>query len=105
MKVEFARTGGVGGIRLTATLDTEVLPPEEGARLRRLITASSFFDQPTSRASPPRGADRFQYQVTVEDGDRIKKVEIDESSVPTAFRPLLDYLVDLARTAQKIKRS
>ncbi len=105
MKVEFVRTGGVAGVRLTATLDTEMLPPEETDRLRRLIAAASFFEQPTSRQSPIREADRFQYRVTVEDGDRVKKVEMNESSVPEACRPLLDYLIDSARTARKIKRS
>ena len=92
-------------MRLTATLDTEMLPPDEADRLRRLIAAASFFDQPSSRQSPIRRADRFQYQVTIEDGDRIKKVELDESSVPETLQPLLDYLVDMARTAHKIKRS
>ena len=105
MKIQFARTGGVAGIRLTATLDSESLPPEEADRLRRLIAAASFFEQPPSRHSRIGGADRFQYEVTVEEGDRIKKVELDESSVPETLQPLLDYLVDSARKAQKIKRS
>ena len=105
MKIQFARTGGVAGIRLTATLDTEMLPPDEADSLRRLIAAASFFDQPSSRQSPIRRADRFEYHVTVEEGDRIKKVELDESSVPETLQPLLDYLVDSARKAQKVKRS
>ena len=105
MKVEFLRTGGVAGIRLTATLDTEMLPPGEAERLRHIIAAASFFDLPTSRQPPIQEADRFQYRVTVEDGDRIKKVEMNESSVPEACRPLLDYLIDSARTARKIRRS
>lgn len=105
MKVEFARTGGVAGIRLAATLDTERLPAEETDRLRRLIAAARFFDLPSSQQSPTRVADRFQYRVTVEDGDRVKKVEMDEPSVPETFRPLLDYLTDSARKAQRTKRS
>ena len=105
MKVEFARTGGVAGIRLTATLDTEMLPPEEADHLRHLIAAASFFDQPSSRRSPTQGPDRFQYRVTIEDGDRIKTVEVDESSVSGPLQPLLDYLVDSARTPQRKKRT
>ena len=92
-------------MRLAATLDSESLLPEEADRLRRLIAAASFFDQPSSRQSPIRRVDRFQYQVTIEEGDRLKKVELDESSVPETLQPLLDYLVDLARKAQKVKRS
>jgi len=90
---------------LTATLDTEGLPLQEADRLRRLISAASFFDQPTSLKSSTSGADRFQYQVTVEEGDRIKKVEIDESCVPRTFQPLIEYLLDSCRARQKIKRS
>lgn len=86
---------------MTATLDTEMLPPKETDRLRRLIAAASFFDQPTSRRSPSREADRFQYRVTIEDGDRIKTVEMDESSVPEAFRPLLDYLIESVKSRRK----
>ena len=104
MRVEFCRTGGVAGTRLTVTLDTERLPPQEAARLRRLISAASFFDQPTSLKSSTSGADRFQYQVTVEEGDRIKKVDIDESCVPRTFQPLIEYLLDSCRARRKIKR-
>jgi len=105
VKVEFWRTGGVAGIRLTSTLDTEKLPPQEADRLRRLISTACFFDQPSSLKSSTSGADRFQYQVTVEEGDRIKKVEIDESCIPRTFQPLIDYLLNSCRPRQKIKRS
>ena len=105
MKVEFCRTGGIAGTRLTAVLDTERLPPQEADRLRRLISAASFFDQPISLKSSTSGADRFQYQVTVEEGDRIKKVEIDESCVPRTFKPLIDYLLNSCRARQKKKSS
>ena len=92
-------------MRLTASLDTETLPPAEADHLRRLVAAARFFDQPTSRQSATREADRFQYQVTVKEGDRIKKVELDESSVPEKLQPLLDYLTDSARKTQRTKRS
>jgi hypothetical protein len=105
VKVQFVRTGGVAGIRLTATLDTETLPADEADRLRRLVAAARLFDQPASRPSPAPETDRFQYRVTVEEGDRTKRVELDESSIPDTFRPLLDYLIDSARTGRKIKRS
>jgi len=104
VKVEFWRTGGVAGTRLTATLDTERLPPKEADRLRRLISTACFFDQPSSLKSSTSGADRFQYQVTVEEGDRIKKVEIDESCIPRTFQPIIDYLLNSCRARQKIKR-
>jgi hypothetical protein len=105
VKVEFARTGGVAGIRLTATLDTELLPCDEADRLRRVIADAALFDLPTLLKSRTRRPDQFQYRVTVEEGDRIKKVELDESSVPEKLQPLLDYLTDCARARQRMKRS
>ena len=105
MKVEFWRTGGVAGTRLTVTLDTEQLPQAEADRLSRLLAAAAFFDQPKSLKSGTPGADRFQYRVTVKEGDRIKKVEIDESCIPRTFQPLIDYLLNSCRARQKVKRS
>jgi hypothetical protein len=43
--------------------------------------------------------------VTVEEGDRIKKVEIDESCIPRTFKPLIDYLLNSCRARQKKKSS
>lgn len=105
MKVQFTRTGGVAGITLTVTLDTQQLPQAESDRLSRLLAAAAFFDQPKSLKSAAPGADRFQFRVTVEEGDRKKQVETDESSCPETFRPLLDYLIDSARARRKAKRS
>jgi hypothetical protein len=104
VKIEFCRTGGIAGTRLTATLDTTKLPLREAARLRRLLSAACFFDQPPSLKSSTSGADRFQYLVTVEEGDRRKKVEIDESCVPRTFQPLIDYLLDSCRARRRAKR-
>ncbi len=104
VKVQFARTGGFAGMRLMASVDTETLPPEEADRLRRLIARAAFFEQLTSLRSATPAPDRFQYRVTVEEGDRRKTVELDESSIPKSVRPLLDYLVDSARAGRRTRR-
>ena len=95
----------MAGITLTVTLDTEQLPQTEADRLSRLIAAAAFFDQPESLKSAAPGADRFQYRVTVEERDRKRKVEMDESCVPKTCRPLLEYLVNSARARPKTKSS
>lgn len=105
MIVQFTRTGGIAGITLMVTLDSRQLPQAEADRLCRLVASAAFFEQPESLKSAAPGADRFQYRVTVEEGDRKKRVETDESSCPGTFRPLLDYLVHSARARQKTKRS
>ena len=106
MKIEFSRTGGVAGVHLRGTFDTDELPAEQADRLRRLVSAAAALDQPSVlTSSTSSGADRFQYRVTITDGDRIKTVEMGESSIPRTLQPLLDYLTDLARIARKLKRS
>ena len=92
-------------MRLTATLDTEMLPPKEAERLRRLIVSAALLDLPASLKSVTPRPDQFQYRVVVEEGDRKKQVDMNEASIPETFQPLLDYLIDLARAAQRKKRS
>ena len=101
MKIFFKRTGGFAAISLSVTLDTDELTAEVSGRLRNLINAVSFFDQPDSLRSSIPGADRFHYEIKAEAGGRIKTIEIDESAVPDIFRPLLDHLIELARMKKK----
>jgi len=92
-------------MKLTVTLDCDALPDEEAEHLKRLISAAALFEHPRSLKSASEGADRFQYQVMVEEGGRTKRIEMDESSVPKTCRPLLEYLTDSARTRPKKKSS
>lgn len=101
MKVWFKRTGGFAAISMTVTLDTEELPEVECKHVRSLIEAASFFDQPDLFKSVKPEVDRFHFQVKVEEGGRIKTIEIDESIVPDVFRPLIDYLLGMARRRRK----
>lgn len=105
MKIDFLRTGGVTGMRLAVTLDTDLLPPDEADCLRCMIADARFFDQLPSRRASGSGADRFHYRITVLDGDRTKQVEVDEPSVQEEFQPLLDYLIASARKGRKAKSS
>lgn len=104
MKVWFKRTGGLAAISMTVTIDTEdteALPEVERKHVRSLVEAASFFDQPGLFKSVRPEADRFHYQVKVEEGGRIKTIEMDESIVPDVLRPLVDYLIEMARKKRK----
>lgn len=104
MKIDFTRTGGVGGIRLTTTVDTEALPSDEGEAFKKLVAAAALFDQPEKLKSAGPAVDRFQYQLTAEEGARKKKVEMDESAVPGSVQPLIDFLIERTRSAPGKKR-
>lgn len=101
MKIHFSRTGGFAGTRLAVTLDTEKLPAQEAERLRSLVEAASLFALPPSIESSAPGADRFRYQITVEEGGREQRVAMDDSSAPQACRSLLDHLLGAARAERK----
>lgn len=101
MKIQLTRSGGFGGVRLSAALDTDLLPDGEAAKVRRLVSESAFFEQPSSLKSPSPGPDRFQYRLSVEEGGEKKEIETDETGMPEALRPLIDYLIDQARNRKR----
>lgn len=100
MRVEFRREGGFAGIPLGAEFDTESLSAEDAGALRELVGRADFFNLPA--ASPPaRGADRFQYVVTVEAGGKRYTVRTTDAAAPEPLRTLLDFLLKLVRKRGK----
>lgn len=96
MHITFERSGGFAGLTLQSSVDTSALPPDEANALEQAIREADFFALPA--ASPPgRGADQFQYAISVEEGDRRHSVSLGESSVPPALKPLIGQLLDRAR--------
>jgi hypothetical protein len=99
-QVYFERSGGVAGIRLTATIDVRTLPSEEAGKLRQLIEAARFFDLPAVITLPDPGPDRFQYKLTVETEGGGHTVWTDEVAAPSSLRPLLKWLTEAAHTTR-----
>jgi hypothetical protein len=100
MKVHFERSGGVAGMLLTLTIETETLPEADARELESLIGAAKFFDLPRVITGTGRGADQFQYKITVETHERSHSVETGDSAAPEALRPLLQRLTTLARSSR-----
>jgi hypothetical protein len=97
MRIQFERTGGLAGMRVVATLDTESLSPEAARELSEMVGAARFFDLPAVTAAPAPGADQFHYKLTVEAEGRRHTVETADAAAPEALRPLLQRLARLAR--------
>jgi hypothetical protein len=98
MIVRFTRSGGFSGIRLTSQVDTASLPPDQADAVRRMVEGADFRNLPETTTAPAtRGADRFEYVVTVEEEGRQHTVRTTDAAVPDALRPLLDYLTKAAR--------
>ena len=98
IKIIFERSGGVAGMRTTTTVNTESLPPAEAQMLREMVDKAKFFDLPAVLAAPKsNNADRFQYKLTVEVGNRRHTVETGEAAAPQTLQPLLTRLGEMAR--------
>lgn len=96
MRISFSRTGGFAGIRLAAAFEPGVLSPAVEQDVRQLALHAHFFELPGELQSHSPGADRFSYQVSVEDGEHRHEVRISEAAAPPALRALLRLLTELA---------
>lgn len=101
MRIHFVRTGGFAGMRLVNTIDSEELPEEEVQALESELDNANFFELPAFLSGEMGGADRFQYEITVEDGRQVHTVAAGESSLTGDIQPLVQHLERLARTNRK----
>lgn len=98
MHIELARSGGMAGLTVAVSVDTAGLPPETADVV---VSALDDVDLAELAARPrprraARGADRYQYDLTVErDGNR-HALRFAETDVPPELRPVIDALVPLA---------
>ncbi len=100
MQIEFVRSGGFAGINLVARVNLEKLAPDEAAALEQKINDAGFFDLPAQIKPASRGADLFEYSLTVSSPPRTHTVVVSETVVPEKLRPLIDHLTALARTGR-----
>lgn len=92
MRLALKRSGGIAGLTLRAEVETEELPEEEGRELRELVRRTNI-EGLAERGSRPRGADRYQYDVAVEDGDHRARAVVSGEHVPPELRSALDRLL------------
>lgn len=92
MQITLIRTGGYTGIPLTVTVNTMTLAAEEAHHLHQLIEAADFFRLPGAIATSAQ-TDRYEYEITVESGDRTHTVTFAETSIPDSLRSLLQWLL------------
>jgi hypothetical protein len=101
MHIDFSRTGGFAGMRLSCSVDTAKLAPEQSAELDKLIGNAAFFELPEKLVPEKTQPDRFEYHVSVEAGDKSHTVTVSDAAAPESLRPLLNYLTTLAIVRRK----
>jgi hypothetical protein len=92
MRAVLERTGGFAGITIKTVADTSQLPDSEAQQLKQLVHDADFFALPETIVTKTLQPDRFEYVLTVEDGERSHTVTVGESAQPEAFRQLTDYI-------------
>jgi hypothetical protein len=93
--VQVQRSGGFAGIPVTTGVESERLSPEASSQFSQLV------EQAKALPSPPAGArsrggrpDRFQYDVTIEDGGTRRTFTVHEGDAPPALQQLIRWVVD-----------
>jgi hypothetical protein len=99
--IDFRRSGGLTGISTGVEIDSTELTPELAGELKQLIEGSGFFEAFTSGSSIVQIPDQFSYHITIEHMGKKRTLELNDGNIPDLIRPLIHYLVRLARTRKK----
>jgi hypothetical protein len=90
MRVHVTRRGGLAGVALHAALDTAHLGAVAAARAEVALRGLPWDRLPAEFT----GVDRFRYEVVTEEGGHERRIELSETEIPDALRPLLELLPD-----------
>ncbi len=95
-KIEFERTGGLMGRKVSLTLNLEDLPPDQARTLKLLLDEADFFNFPASPEKSP-APDSFTYTITVTTDTHKYTIRTGDTTAPDKLRPLLTDLSARAR--------
>jgi len=103
MRISFERTGGFAGLQSRGEVDSEKLPAKQAQELERLVEEARLFDQPAEISAPQRARDQYQYELTVEDGNRTHTIQTSDTAASDELRNLIRWLIDAARKGKATK--
>ncbi len=89
------RSGGLAGLSLRSEVDSDDLASDERQQLESLLDQAEL----SGPQVPPRGADRFQYDLEVERGGSVQRATAYDGSMPPGFRALTEWLTARSRRA------
>jgi hypothetical protein len=98
-KIEFERTGGFMGRKVSLSISLDDLPPDQARVLSLLLDESDFFNLPENPIQPAV-PDSFHYTIKVKKGLRRRTIHTSDTTAPEKLRPLL---IDLSARAQAKK--
>jgi hypothetical protein len=100
VQLELIRSGGIGGLSVSCAIDTGALDAPNAQEVERLVERLDLDD--LSRRSPMRGggADRFQYDLSVEAEGRRHRVTAAEDVAPAELKELLAWMLEHGDTGR-----
>ncbi len=94
MRVTVERSGGFAGITKTAIVDRDALAPSDAATMDELVRDLDDAARLADAPSPER--DRFEYSVTLETGEGLRKITASESQASPSLRRLIEWVTSTA---------
>ena len=97
-RVRLVRSGGLAGLDMVADVDLDDLPAEAAAAVRAglgQLHGGRPHQMPRSEPGPGGGADRYQYDLEVNDGGR-RRLTAHEPDIPPGLQAVIDVLLPLA---------
>ena len=96
-KLKFERTGGFGGMRISADIEPDQLSDEQNQAILDVLDALDFPGLPEQLLSDSSMPDEFTYTITVEAEDWKHTVVTGDSSASEKMQELLQMLNRIAR--------
>lgn len=90
MRISLTRTGGLAGMRRTATVDTAALDPSRAEALERLLRQAEREGPSSAPARSGRAPDCFRYTLTVEEAGRRRTVQFGEEGAPDCVQRFVE---------------
>jgi hypothetical protein len=87
LRIELTRSGGYAGLTTKlGELDMAELPEQDARELKQVVDRA---EGAAASAEPPKGADRFQYHLAIEDESGRREVTLGEEHLPDELRRAL----------------
>lgn len=96
LELSLRRTGGLAGLAMAASLNTQDLDPEEAERILEALDRVDLDDVQDRPGAAPGAADMFEYELQVRGPGRTQTVRFSERQMPAELAPVIRALMGRA---------
>lgn len=99
MRITCTRTGGVAGIKMTCSVDSETLSAREATRLHKLVEAADLRNLASRRSRGGAMPDAFHYTIELDEDGQHRLLDFGEDA-PEGVAKLVQWLTARARATR-----